>query len=818
MKNSQIINTNSKNFSILNNIFYQSKGFIMKTKRLAINLVHIYAMLLMMLIAGNELLAQNIINGQSCPADAQINNTSTGKIVIKGNLTNYGTSNAATPAIKNAGTIEFTGVASVFANETATPISDGKIDNSGTGIIKFSGNVTVSVFTGTGTPIGVSATERIAGTVEYGAASDAQNVWGIGNSAPTFYTNLTLSGASTKAIADAAHVSEVYTASTSGNRAYTGTFYYDGSLAQTIFGENGGSAGSNRYNNLDFSGGGTKSIISGAPNIVYVDGGLTTYNGTATLVNNLFYIGQNAATASNIAGAVTIDGTTPTAEFKNGMSNATFGSTVDLNSGGLFTMDNSGFVTFNGITTVNSGKIFNNGSANTADLTIGGSGSLILATGGSALFELAASREMYITGTYTNNDAARNNQTFGACSEVHYNGPGAQTIVSTVASNPYGSLATYNADKSVNGNVFFACNLSVAGGNINMGTDIMHMTDVTKSVVYNNPGNFVASQDGASEVVGKFQLDGGAAFVLANPYRLNNHRDLITFTAGSFAAGDNFQFESHPGTAPVQYDVNTDVNRKVIPSWSIGSGEWTFTLEAGYMASEFTGSPGLGEDKLKFFRTKGSDPTSDIEKIATGSTYTRTVGGAIPHSLAYAGIISSASNNVDGNPDANFTSGNELLLRASNQTVTIANGRWSNPATWDDGVEPPSDAQAFVRHTVHVGYVRAVDNYLVDEATPNAMAARVQIGATGAVYNNVSSLLIGTGDPGTAYSLSAGANLINYGRTGTVPADLTGNIDASGSTQYSGFYVVQQVTGYTIPGLFNNCGLVGNAGTINIGN
>ena len=94
------------------------------------------------------------------------------------------------------------------------------------------------------------------------------------------------------------------------------------------------------------------------------------------------------------------------------------------------------------------------------------------------------------------------------------------------------------------------------------------------------------------------------------------------------------------------------------------------------------------------------------------------------------------------------------------------------------------------------------------------MAAKVTIGEAG--YNTTASLLIGTGSK-TAYSLGGTTSLFNTATGGTTPLSLTSNILGLATDTFSGLFVVQPVTGFTIPGTLTNDGQVGNAGQIFVG-
>ncbi|MCK5740924.1 MAG: hypothetical protein KAH48_01800, partial [Chlorobi bacterium] len=70
--------------------------------------------------------------------------------------------------------------------------------------------------------------------------------------------------------------------------------------------------------------------------------------------------------------------------------------------------------------------------------------------------------------------------------------------------------------------------------------------------------------------------------------------------------------------------------------------------------------------------------------------------------ISLAGIVSDDTGELD-----EITTNQYLFLSgAATSFITIADGRWSNPATWDEGAQPTPADVAIVKHTVHVGFRR----------------------------------------------------------------------------------------------------------------
>jgi hypothetical protein len=144
----------------------------------------------------------------------------------------------------------------------------------------------------------------------------------------------------------------------------------------------------------------------------------------------------------------------------------------------------------------------------------------------------------------------------------------------------------------------------------------------------------------------------------------------------------------------------------------------------GYKESEIPS--GVDQSSLRFYES----PTSGTpEKVSTGNAYIRSAAsGANLGYIELAGIQGTAAAVPNG--FRYITSGNDLLLRGGPSVFyAIRSGRWSNPNTWDEGVEPsPSDEVVIDGFTVHAGYVRETDNYTGAEEYPERLAAKITIG------------------------------------------------------------------------------------------
>jgi hypothetical protein len=423
---------------------------------------------------------------------------------------------------------------------------------------------------------------------------------------------------------------------------------------------------------------------------------------------------------------------------------------------------------------------------------------LSLANSTDAKLQLDAGATLDIAGVLENNLPARTNWTFDANSTIRFTSTAAgQTIPYTVASNPYGNVYTSGGTKSTQpgGDVVMAGNLRVESDNITVAsTRVWNMTSASATVTYSGAGE-------NSEIIGKMQrtISGTGLYIF------NNDKTRVEFTAGTLPT--TMTLAVFPGTDPNNYNNTRDVQRKVTVSWS-GSNDWTATFRVGYKESEIPS--GVDQSSLRFYES----PTSGTpEKVSTGIAYTRSAAsGANLGFIELAGIQGTATPAPNGR--GFIASGNDLLLRGGPSVFyAIRSGRWSNPNTWDEGVEPsPSDEVVIDGFTVHAGYVRETDNYTGAEEYPERLAAKITIGD-----RDNSALLFGSpiNDRPKTFSLNmaAAGELINN-RFGT--ATITdGEPDTSNSPIDAGLVVYNGIT-LQAKSLRNN-GTLFNFGEIEVG-
>ncbi len=678
----------------------------------------------------------------------------------------------------STGIIRFVSGSSNFENNGTDNTGGFTYGVKNEGVLEFTNTTTGSYFTGT-EALGSDAAHRVPGEVRYAAtiATTAnQKVQGA------YYTHLTLRGNAGKQVEDGVYVFGTYTVEgSSGNRTYNGTFHYDGdgSLgAQRIFPENGASAGTNRYNNLDLLDNAVKQINAGDQ--VILDGALT-HSGGMLYIQGELDLGTTA------------------------QSNAPVG----LDDANAILKTGSGLATYSGGVTVTNGTLQSDAGAgkvlipNGASLTLGNSADAKVSFAGGTILEIA--------GTFTNNYAAATNLLFDCGSTVIYSASAAgQTIVPTVETNPYGNLIATSANKNAGGDIYLCGELTLNNADINMGSNTLTMLDVSKAA------NFVG---GLEEVIGAMQRKANATygtFAQGTPYVFNNAHTKLTFTAGTFDNDDIFGFNVQPGTNPNQYDATKDINRKVTWNYSNTGTDWIATLEVAYLDAELP--PGADESTVRFYEAS----TTDVEKMSTGQAYDRTGTTATLSYISLPGFKPTTAS-VDGTPDTYFASGNDVLLRTGPAIIyAVQNGRWSNPNTWDEGTEPtPADQVVIDGYTVWVGFARpSVDPYPGDETYPTQLASQVRIGSS-----PNSALVFGppedpwtNGPKPTYYAFTSGTNIIIDNNSvsacyNTSSADFSTFV--GNSATLNGLVVFEGATVKTTT--ITNNGLISNGGVIEVG-
>ncbi len=545
---------------------------------------------------------------------------------------------------------------------------------------------------------GQSVVDRVYWRTIYSGSNGAtQNVQA------RYYQSLTMEDTDAKDIPDQVYTDRTYMA-TGGNRVYAGTFYYDGLQSQNVWPENSGT-GAGEYNNLAFQRAGQKVLLESSTASVAGNLTLAASNTGGFLNQGDMTVGVNYN--QNAASPLVLDGDNVAlgqGVLTLGTGIGYFGGTVDVNEyGQLIIPATGGANTWDAPVTVTLGDILIQDGASTSQVV--SSGTLTLANDVNATLNMEANTGIDFIGDYANNFAGLTNQFFDISSTVRYLG-GAQTVVASVSTHPYGNVHTGNAgDKTASGDVYMGGNLYVglnAEHYLEMGASTLHMTTATASAGYN----------GLSEVGGALRR---TVAVGQNTYTMNNNQTVVDFTAGTY--NGYFEAAITRNTAPNLYDDETDVNRKI--TLDFDDNNWTATIRAAYRQDETDQGPWLAtvnEGNLRFFENSPAEE----QKVATGQAPTRLAsGGANFGYVELAGITAATVQLPNAaNLNGQFYATNDLVLRGGpTQVIAVNDGRWSNPNTWDEGREPYEFDDVLIPngYTVHTGYRRTA----VDGSTAN---------------------------------------------------------------------------------------------------
>ncbi|MBC8125404.1 MAG: hypothetical protein H7X70_06685 [Candidatus Kapabacteria bacterium] len=634
--------------------------------------------------------------------------------------------NRGTGTVRNTGTLRFKSDTGKFKNAAA-------ITEFTNNVVEFAG--TNNMFTdlvgypSLSTAFGQDRTWRVPGLVRYKRNADSQNLQA------RWYTDLEVADSAGKFVPDSVYVGEDYTISLSGPRTYRGTFFYDGLQQQVVTQENGLSGTVNRYNNLTllFS----PKLVQDSDE-VRMEGIFNSDQFSEFLVDGEMYWGSRSFSRAPIR--VRSKGTLTT-----GWDISELYADVEVTDGAFVIPDDADTV------------------------SIMPSANLYLRSSDSAQLFMGDSTRLDVFGNYVNQLPSFTNAVFDTSSLVNYDGvQQPQIMQATAASHPYGHLRTARSTKTSNGDVFVGSTLSVHDTNVVMLPNRMSLT-LGDAIYFDN-----------AEVVGAFRRNLAGADTNV-PYRFNNEHTFMKY----LNVPQELTMDIRPITRPNAYDPTTDVYRKITVTYV---GAWQATVRAAYKATDIpnTWIPEAAERLMKMYNAYPVPNEQAIKLTPTvPPTYSRRPINGAP-GFGYVELFGIQDVGAD---NLRLDNGNDLLLRASRDVLkAVATGRWSNPFTWDEAREPePIDRVIIDGFTVHVGYLRASDNYGVAEAYPDSMSTNVVLGSK---LNT--ALLFGSTNTFNTFSLvptSRVALIANRAGTTQIPVllqDLSASALDGGLVVYTG--------------------------------
>lgn len=377
------------------------------------------------------------------------------------------------------------------------------------------------------------------------------------------------------------------------------------------------------------------------------------------------------------------------------------------------------------------------GAAGTCGITLKEGGTMDIATNytnTSGFWKLEDNSNINLAGSFT---YTAGKMDFACNSNFHYMGTAAQTITGTPSTDENTGFYAY-------GNILFSQSEKTADGDFRVCNDLKTTSEVklgtfTASMMNKTPANHVFfALDGGPEV--DVEIEGKLEYwkvSTGTPLTYNNKNTKVTFETASDL---NFALFVKGATAPDQATpINTteDVSRKINVTYT-GTGKisrlqtmWEEGDELGGFVAPAAGKP------IRF--AEGFDPSQERKKmIRVGATYNNDIANRIINyglDGTAAGIELTNDNPTTAPTDPNqlvafnqkLFSGSDILLSTKTQkSVSIANGRWSNPGTWDTGLEPAPNDDVEIRTTVWVGDNRQIFGGAAWEEDERAITSAAQ--------------------------------------------------------------------------------------------
>lgn len=466
---------------------------------------------------------------------------------------------------------------------------------------------------------------------------------------PKYYTNLATEGGN-KTFTGDIYVSGTYDPQGPGTRTYTGTtFHFDGTgaTAQVIPGENTTNGGG--FDNVALTGAAPKEV---AANTTVVINGLTHQDGTLTNQGTLVLGAKPSTSTGDIVNNVPAAGT-----------------------GGI---------------TIGTGAVTVNNYTNT-------NGSLTIPSGGT----------INVNGTFVH---TAGNMAFDCNSNFNYTGTTANQVIAATGATGfphYGNLGVSNSTKVAGGNVN-VCNNYVASSELDMAPGTNNYTLTMENTTNANHATYT----GGVEVRGNMQYNNLAT---GTEYTYNNAETKVTFEIAPTTFAMDIRQQTAPNTKLNDYQATQDINRKINITYT-GTGRIS-NIATMWEDADATSIANPATTLPRLRLAEGWDATKARKKsIRVGATYAvNTTNRTISYGIAgSADGINLPGSTAYGDPTTiastrSFLSGSDLVLSTAIQKViSIANGRWSNPATWDAGVVPNLNDDVDINTVVWVGDERAL--------------------------------------------------------------------------------------------------------------
>lgn len=608
----------------------------------------------------------------------------------------------------NSGKVTFTSDDGQFRTDAD---SDGNIANSGT--ISFRGAKGDGIYfsntlggDGTGAA-GFTSDVRLTGWIYF-----SNTTGGNQTVQSRYYSNLGMENAATKVYVSNGSLAPTFVSGTynvvsgSGSRDYSNnstTFVYDGDSEQAVFAEN--TAGtSGKYYNLAFQNAGTKRVQAG--DLVQVENEVRTEaSATGGVTVNGEMWAENDFVLEQNSGQFLVDASTANASLTFGAGTGTIDGDLILDVSGVGGEEATAYTSGGGAVNINStGSLaLTSGTFNVANgpLNVNASSSMTLE--GTGYLNVGASQTFYVAGNVNNQLAAdgtsaRNNTIYDDASFAVFEDV---DVEETDENFPYGNLevratsGTMTIENGSSDKVFLSNNLAVNANSLNLlpNSSTLTMLDETATPAYD-----VAT----TEVVGMMaRRTGGGSATLT----FNNSEMKVNIGSGSGSVSE-IALDSRPGTGNSDYEEARDVNRTV-DMYHTSTGDFVAQMRFAYLDSEAPTTP-TNEEDLRFREDQGGGTT---EKVSTGFAPVRDATANPGLRWVQLDGLRRSGDNSGPTVFAQVDNGGTLFLRGGPTTfISINSGRWSNPDTWDEGEQPGYRDEAVVRHTVHIGYERQIDN------------------------------------------------------------------------------------------------------------